>query len=432
MQLYVTAGQDKSYGRDTGKPAPSAAYEAGQAEIRSGFKARTVCALPPREREWRRPVSGLTMANRPIDAGQSRTFGWRTVLGRPTSKRAISGASQTDSNGILLLNRFTGAARELRDALLINPYSPSEVAEAIREAVEMDSIEIRRRMGRMRERVTENNCLQVGGVHLKASIEGGMKSLPHALEAWGEIERRLRRADRVVLFADFDGTLVRIARTPDAARLTLRARRLLSLLAGSGVLVGVASGRRLSDLRKQVGLRRIFYVGSHGYSCYRPGYGAWSALPLRQRSLMTAVHRSLGRRLLGLKGIWLEPKDGPVAVHYRNASRSNAAAAEEAIRQILSEHPRLRLLAGKKVWEVLPEHRLSKWTAMKQILRAASLRGPRLLFYLGDDATDERVFSEMSGISIAIGRRHRTTARYYLRSSGEVLTFLERILETVK
>jgi trehalose 6-phosphate synthase len=76
-------------------------------------------------------------------------------------------ASQADSNGVLLLSRFTGAARELRDALLINPYSPSEVAEAIREAVEMGPIEIRRRMGRMRERVRENDIYKWAASILK-------------------------------------------------------------------------------------------------------------------------------------------------------------------------------------------------------------------------------------------------------------------------
>ncbi|MGH9782628.1 MAG: alpha,alpha-trehalose-phosphate synthase (UDP-forming) [Terriglobia bacterium] len=76
-------------------------------------------------------------------------------------------ASQVDSHGVLLLSKFAGAARELRDALLINPFSPSEVAEQIREAVEMDSIEIRRRMGRMRERVRENNIYKWAASILK-------------------------------------------------------------------------------------------------------------------------------------------------------------------------------------------------------------------------------------------------------------------------
>jgi trehalose 6-phosphate synthase len=66
-------------------------------------------------------------------------------------------ASQVDSNGVLLLSQFTGAARELTDALIINPYSADEVAEKIREAIEMDPIEVRSRMGRMRRLVREHN-----------------------------------------------------------------------------------------------------------------------------------------------------------------------------------------------------------------------------------------------------------------------------------
>lgn len=76
-------------------------------------------------------------------------------------------ASQTDCNGVLILSQFTGAARELRDALLINPFCPDEIADRIHEAIEMDSIEMRRRMGRMRERVRENNIYKWAASILK-------------------------------------------------------------------------------------------------------------------------------------------------------------------------------------------------------------------------------------------------------------------------
>jgi trehalose 6-phosphate synthase len=62
-----------------------------------------------------------------------------------------------DGNGVLVLSQFTGAARELKDALIINPYDAEDTAERIREAIEMDPVEVRRRMGRLRERVRENN-----------------------------------------------------------------------------------------------------------------------------------------------------------------------------------------------------------------------------------------------------------------------------------
>ncbi len=76
-------------------------------------------------------------------------------------------ASQVDSQGVLLLSQFTGASRELPDALLMNPYSPDEVAERIREALQMEPAEARRRMERMRERVRENNIFKWAGSILK-------------------------------------------------------------------------------------------------------------------------------------------------------------------------------------------------------------------------------------------------------------------------
>jgi len=66
-------------------------------------------------------------------------------------------AARKDSDGVLILSRFTGAAQELRDALLVNPYDVSQVAEAIRLGLEMNPGERRLRMQRMRLQVKEHN-----------------------------------------------------------------------------------------------------------------------------------------------------------------------------------------------------------------------------------------------------------------------------------
>ena len=68
-----------------------------------------------------------------------------------------------DGDGVLILSRFTGAARELRDALLVNPYDVDEMAEAIRGAVEMPAGERRSRMARMRQVVREHNIYRWAG-----------------------------------------------------------------------------------------------------------------------------------------------------------------------------------------------------------------------------------------------------------------------------
>ena len=66
-------------------------------------------------------------------------------------------AARSDERGVLILSQFTGAARELRDALLVNPYDIDETAEAMRRALEMEPEEKELRMQRMRRTVRENN-----------------------------------------------------------------------------------------------------------------------------------------------------------------------------------------------------------------------------------------------------------------------------------
>ena len=66
-------------------------------------------------------------------------------------------ASRSDEDGVLILSPFTGAARELSDALLVNPYATDHFADAIMTAVEMPADEKQRRMRKMRSLVKENN-----------------------------------------------------------------------------------------------------------------------------------------------------------------------------------------------------------------------------------------------------------------------------------
>jgi trehalose-6-phosphate synthase len=72
-------------------------------------------------------------------------------------------ASKRDLNGALILSRFTGAARELADAVQINPYSIEEFADAIKFSLEMPETEKKKRMENMRKIVRENNIYKWAG-----------------------------------------------------------------------------------------------------------------------------------------------------------------------------------------------------------------------------------------------------------------------------
>jgi trehalose 6-phosphate synthase len=66
-------------------------------------------------------------------------------------------AAGEDQDGVLILSQFTGASRELHDALLVNPHDVGQMAEMIRRALEMPSEERRARMQGMRSVVRERN-----------------------------------------------------------------------------------------------------------------------------------------------------------------------------------------------------------------------------------------------------------------------------------
>ena len=72
-------------------------------------------------------------------------------------------SSRVDGDGVLILSRFTGAARELTDALLVNPYSVDDMAQTIALGVNMAKKERRRRMSSLRAIVQENNIYSWAG-----------------------------------------------------------------------------------------------------------------------------------------------------------------------------------------------------------------------------------------------------------------------------
>ncbi|MGK5086825.1 trehalose-6-phosphate synthase [Bdellovibrionota bacterium FG-2] len=76
-------------------------------------------------------------------------------------------AARTTEDGVLILSQFAGASREFREALIINPYGPDDIATNIITACEMTHEDQRNRMRRMRKTVKENNVYRWGHRLLK-------------------------------------------------------------------------------------------------------------------------------------------------------------------------------------------------------------------------------------------------------------------------
>jgi trehalose 6-phosphate synthase len=93
-------------------------------------------------------------------------------------------AARDDLQGVLILSRFAGAARELSEALIVNPYHVEETADALNQAATMPAAEQRERMASLRSTVREFNVFRwagrmladAGRWRLRARIEARVRS----------------------------------------------------------------------------------------------------------------------------------------------------------------------------------------------------------------------------------------------------------------
>lgn len=91
-------------------------------------------------------------------------------------------AARHDERGVLILSQFTGAARELRDALLVNPYDIDQTAAAIRTALEMEPEEKQLRIQRMRTIIEEHNIYRWAGTLITELCELRLDSMDESQE----------------------------------------------------------------------------------------------------------------------------------------------------------------------------------------------------------------------------------------------------------
>jgi trehalose 6-phosphate phosphatase len=238
--------------------------------------------------------------------------------------------------------------------------------------------------------------------------------------------------DRTAILLDIDGTLLDLAPTPREVwvppGLSKTLNRLLVRTSGALALV---SGRSLNDIDLIFAPDQFPAVGGHG-----------AEMRVEAESESVATHaqpmdKELKRRLAAIAklspGILLEDKGYSLALHYRLAPHAEKAiyAAVSLIRADLPNAP-IEVLPGKCVCEI-KHSGFNKASGVRELMTHEPFKGRRPLF-VGDDVTDETVFSimpELGGLAFSVGRRAKGVAGYF-DDPSDVRAWLAHLLDDEK
>jgi trehalose 6-phosphate synthase/phosphatase len=343
-------------------------------------------------------------------------------------------ASRIDEDGVLVLSELAGAATELVEALIVNPYDVTATADTLHQALSMTPTERKTRMRALRVRVRKHDVSDWAGRLLDASpvrrtrptVQRG--ALPEALLA-------AQQARHLLLLLDYDGTLVPFVVPPEAALPSPGVRRLLRQLNELRTTTTyILSGRDREFLERALGATGVGLVAEHGGWVRPPGRKRW------QRGVGTSVRKPGWRqealRLMrdfedGTPGARIEHKSLALVWHWRGVSAAiGIRQSEELALQLRSRLPESAdILIGDHIIEVRPRG-VDKGAILARI-RASTPRGAAVIA-IGDDATDEDLFRglEKSAVTIKVGTKP-TAARFSVPDVSATLELLSRLRRDV-
>jgi trehalose 6-phosphate synthase/phosphatase len=314
-------------------------------------------------------------------------------------------ACKPESGGVLVLSEFAGAAAEMGEALLINPFDEERTASTMERALTLEEEERRQRLKRLHTRVLRNDVFRwadrfLASLQDAVSIRGRYSDTqPKRLRA-AEVLEAYRRASRRVLALDYDGTLVPFSRQPWQAAPPPTLLRLLTMLAiEPRNCVTLTSGRTSVELDRWFGgIKGLSLMAEHGAELKLPNQDAWE--PLRSEvssDWKSTVMPILEHYVDRTPGSFVEEKKYSLVWHYRMAEPEFGVwLANELVSMLESmlAETELRAFRGEKIVEVKPLW-ANKGEAFMRLLATSS--PPEFLFVTGDDRTDEDLFERIQG-----------------------------------
>lgn len=347
-------------------------------------------------------------------------------------------ACRTDGTGVLILSELAGAARELTEALTINPNDREEVADAIKTALEMPQEEQIQRIAPMQERLQRYDVCFWADEFLRSLNQIKTEQERFLARHLNERERRrllsdYRQAHHRLIFLDYDGTLVPFAPFPQAARPTPDVMQLLEqLTADDRNEIILISGRDKETMNRWFGHLRVGIVAEHGVWMRGIGASHWQTLKPVTSQWKPKIMPLLQMYADRLPGAFVEEKEFSLAWHYRRADAELAAIRAKELRDdlvSLTANIDLQIMQGNKVVEV----RVSGINKGSAALHFVSRETMPFILAVGDDWTDEDMFAVLpqEAYSIRIGMM-QSHARYNLKDYRDIRELLGELATLVE
>lgn len=338
-------------------------------------------------------------------------------------------ASKLDKTGVLILSEMAGSAKELSEAIIVNPNDQEEMVNAMYSALTMPEEEQVRRNIDMQEKLKRYNIHRwvevfMDGLKETKNKQKDLTAKRLNTKRSNAIVNDYKKSKKRLLLFDYDGTLAHFASTPGAAKPDEQLLDIMKNISSDpNNHVVVISGRDRNSLESWLGEFPIEFIAEHGV-WYRERGDDWSMIDEMPLDWKEEIRPILELYVDRTPGSLIEEKDYSLVWHFRKAGvEFGELRARELVSnlQYLTGNMDIQILEGNKVIEI-KNAGVNKGRAALKWLNKEKWD---FIFAAGDDWTDEDTFHVLpeGAYSLKVGMES-SEAKYNIKGVDEVRTLL--------
>lgn len=343
-------------------------------------------------------------------------------------------ASKTDGKGVLILSEMAGAAKEMGEAIIINPYNIEETANAIKEAFEMNDEDQMEMNNILQKRIKRYNVKKwaqdfLDSLSAMENIDKNVSGQKINTSIEKTIFSEYSSSSKRILLLDYDGTLVGFQKNPkhvypDEALLNI----LDKLSENEKNELVLISGRDKDTFDEWFGTKPYTLIAEHGL-WKRNTDKSWDLQAKVENSWKNTLRPVIEFYVDRTPGTFIEEKNYSLVWHFRKSDpelgNKRALELKEELTSFIANH-NLEILEGNKVIEVKVSG-INKGVAALDMIRK---QDNEFILCIGDDWTDEHMFEVLpeSATTIKVGQAH-TKAKYSVKNNLEVRDLLEKLAD---